>query len=448
MTATPSNRLEAIRIAVPGDAVPDTATLLDRAASDEVFVWEQPAAQTSVVGIGIARHFSVSGCDRFAEAEAAARELFAELAVHGDAAPPDGGPLLVGGFAFGQERAPGTAWRGFPPGRLVLPRILVARRGDRAWVTFAGPSGGRAARERELRNLLGGPVPTTAAAPGAAPKPAPRFFASADGPHAHFHALVENALAAIRRGEFEKVVVARSVRLHHSDAFREADVVDRLRRTYPSSTTFAVVRCGGGAFVGATPERLVRLHAGLVEAAAVAGSAPRGRNPEEDARLARALRESKKEQAEHAIVVRGVREALAGVCTALRSPESPRLQKLESIQHLETPVRGVLRGEHSVLRLVERLHPTPAVGGAPSAAALAWIARHEGLERGWYAGPVGWIDATGDGEFAVALRCALLRNREARLFAGAGIVDGSEPEAELNETRLKFRAFLGPLLEI
>ncbi len=448
MTAATSSSLAAIRIALRASDVPDAATLLGRAVSDDAFVWEQPAADVSIVGIGVARSVEVAGRLRFVRAEAAARELFAALTVRGDTAPPEGGPLLVGGFAFGHHAAPGIAWRGFPPGRLVLPRLLVVRRGDRAWATLIGQSPGRASGERELRALLRGPPPTTPAAEGADAKPTPDFRATADRPHAHFHGLVASARAAIGRGEFEKVVVARSVRLLHSAAFSASEVLALLRRTHPSSTAFGVVRRGGAAFVGATPERLVRLRDGCVEATAVAGSAARGLTPEEDDRLARALLESKKEQAEHAIVVRAVREALANVCVPLHAPESPRLRKLDGIQHLETPVTGTLRRESSVLSLVDRLHPTPAVGGAPSEAALAWLERHEGLERGWYAGPIGWVDATGDGEFAVALRCALLRGREARLFAGAGIVEGSEPEPELYETRLKFRALMGPLLEI
>ena len=448
MTAATSNSLDAIRFALRASDVPDSATLLGRAAGDETFVWEQPAAGVSIVGIGAARSIEVAGRSRFVRADAATRELFAGLAVRGDTAPPEAGPLLVGGFAFGHHAAPGVAWRGFPPGRLVLPRLLVVRRGDRAWATLVGQSQGRASGERELRTLLRGSRPATPAAEGADAKPTPEFRATADRPHAHFHELVASALAAIGRGEFEKVVVARSARLLHSAAFSAAEVLALLRRTHPSSTTFGVARRGGAAFVGATPERLVRLRDGCVEAAAVAGSAPRGLTPEEDDRLARALRESKKEQVEHAIVVCAVREALANDCAPLHAPESPGLCRLDGIQHLETPVTGTLRSARSVLRLVERLHPTPAVGGAPSEAALAWLERHEGLERGWYAGPIGWVDATGDGEFAVALRCALLRGREARLFAGAGIVEGSEPEPELYETRLKFRAFLGPLLEI
>jgi len=217
---------------------------------------------------------------------------------------------------------------------------------------------------------------------------------------------------------------------------------------------------GEATWLGASPERLVRLHAADVRTGALAGSAPRGRTPEDDARLGEALRASEKERAEHAAVVQAIRGALDGVCGELDGPETPGLMKIEGIQHLETPLRGQLLPDAlpttGVLELLARLHPTPAVGGLPRLAALDWIRRFEGLERGWYAGPVGFVDASGGGEFWVSLRSGLIRNPEAhapaaahaRLFGGAGIVQGSVPARELAETRLKLRAMLAPLTEI
>ena len=205
---------------------------------------------------------------------------------------------------------------------------------------------------------------------------------------------------------------------------------------------------GDADFLGASPEQLIRLSKGRLQTAALAGSAPRGHSPEEDARLGRKLLESKKDQAEHAVVVRALRERLASCCEKLEIPEAPRLRGLAGIQHLETPIRGRLREDLHVLELAGRLHPSPAVAGFPRSGALAWLREHEGLERGWYAGAVGVVDAQGDGEFCTALRSALLRGGEARLFAGAGIVEGSKPRAELRETRLKLRALLDPLLEL
>ena len=193
---------------------------------------------------------------------------------------------------------------------------------------------------------------------------------------------------------------------------------------------------------------MMQLEGERVETAALAGSAPRGRSPEEDTRLGRELTLSKKEQVEHAVVVRSLCDALAPCCSELDVAEAPRLLRIEGIQHLETPLVGALKGDFSVVELAGRLHPTPSVGGAPHSAALAWLEREEDLDRGWYAAPLGWMDATGGGEFCVALRSALLCDREAVLFAGAGIVEGSDPESELLETRLKLRVLLSPLLEI
>lgn len=188
---------------------------------------------------------------------------------------------------------------------------------------------------------------------------------------------------------------------------------------------------------------------GRVHGAAVAGSAPRGRTPGEDRARARALRESKKEQEEHAVVAREVRAALVDLCERVEGPESPRILATAGIQHLVTPLHGRLRDPAiGVLGVAARLHPTPAVGGAPRPAALDWLARNEGLDRGWYAGAVGWSDLAGRGELTVALRSALLRGGHATAFAGAGIVRGSDPEAELAETRLKLQGALAALVEI
>ncbi|HEY5658394.1 MAG TPA: chorismate-binding protein, partial [Myxococcota bacterium] len=214
-----------------------------------------------------------------------------------------------------------------------------------------------------------------------------------------------------------------------------------------SCATFAV-GCGDASFVGATPERLLRLTGRRIETSALAGSAPRGHSPEEDARLALELIESKKEQSEHAVVVRELRETLAPLCRELRVPEAPTRLRLEGIQHLETPLCGTLEGDAHILDIAAAVHPTSAVAGAPRRAALEWLARNEPLERGWYGGAVGFVDASGGGELAVALRSALLRGATAHLFAGAGIVPGSRPQAELQETRIKLRALLTPLLEI
>jgi isochorismate synthase len=437
----------------------DCLELFGNAGDDDRFYWERPDAGFSLAAMGTTHVIEASGGGRFRDAARDARETFAAIHLAGDSGPARAGALLLGGFAFSETPAESPLWHGFPSCRLALPEVLFAREGDDMWCSVAGRIDPGADPEREVSTLLarmrahrdapGRAVANAVdrATAAAGEREAPTFAASADRPHADYRARVSAALRDIAGGDLEKVVLARSMHLRRNAPLDAGALLGDLRGIYPTCTSFAVGR-RGGVFLGATPEQLVRLANGRVETAAVAGSAPRGRNPAEDARLGRELCESKKEQAEHAIVVRALREALTGCCDDLDIPEAPRLLRLGEIQHLETPIAGILRNGQSILELVERMHPTPAVGGAPREAALAWIARGEDLERGWYAGPVGFVDADGGGEFCVALRSAVLRGDEAHLFAGAGIVDGSRPEAELLETRLKLRAMLAPLLEI
>jgi isochorismate synthase len=264
-------------------------------------------------------------------------------------------------------------------------------------------------------------------------------------PRWEWEALVEDAARACRNGALEKVVLARAVRARaRGKPFDPAVVLERLRDAYPNAYVFAVAR-GPRCFLGATPERLVRLRDGAVDASCLAGSAPRGETPEEDARLGAALLASAKDRAEHAVVVRSVGAALEGVCREVRAPDVPRLLRLRNVQHLYTPVEGRVAGPTCVLDLVQHLHPTPAVGGYPRERALRFIHDREGLDRGWYAGPVGWLDRRGDGEFAIALRSALLHGAEATLFAGCGIMAQSRGSDEYAETCLKLRPMLNAL---
>jgi isochorismate synthase len=227
-------------------------------------------------------------------------------------------------------------------------------------------------------------------------------------------------------------------------AFDPAAVLRALGTRYNDCYLFAIDR-GGRCFLGATPERLVRKSGALVKTTCLAGTTRRGGTPDEDEILGADLLASGKNRAEHAVVVHMIAGAMQAVCTDLQRPNTPTLLRLANVQHLYTPIVGRLRDGVSLLDLVARLHPTPAVGGFPRAAALAHIRAVEGMDRGWYAAPVGWLDARGDGEFAVALRSALLHGDTARLFAGCGIMADSEPDAEYAETLVKLRAMLSAL---
>jgi isochorismate synthase len=255
---------------------------------------------------------------------------------------------------------------------------------------------------------------------------------------ATWQATVARAAAAIRGGALEKVVLARELRARADEPFDVGEAVRRLRAAYPSCWVFAFWR-GDRAFVGATPERLVRLAGREVAAAVLAGSIARGDSPAEDARQGERLRASAKDRAEHAVVARALREGLGELCDAVEGPAEPALLTVSNVHHLHTPLTARLRDGRTLLELVARLHPTPAVGGAPREPALAFLREHEGVDRGWYAGPVGWIGADGGGEFVVALRSALVAGTEATLYAGCGVMGDSEPASEYAETALKLR---------
>jgi isochorismate synthase len=287
-----------------------------------------------------------------------------------------------------------------------------------------------AARARELAPAPGALVARPASAPLATTGEQPD--------RAAWDRLVGLFAGAVGRGRLDKVVLARRVALRSPLELDPVNALRRLAAAGPESTTFAFVR-GGVTLLGATPERLARTEGRAFRTGAIAGSAPRGADAAEDARLAAGLLASDKDREEHAVVVAMLRDALGPIVERLDVAPAPGILALRHVQHLVTPMEGVLRDETGILALAERLHPTPAVGGEPREAALALIAEHEGFDRGWYAGPVGWLGADGDGELMVALRCGLLNGQEATLFAGCGIVADSDPAREWEESRIKLR---------
>lgn len=415
---------------------------LESSDTDFAFRFEEPARGFALHAEGRAAEVRTRGSKRFAALGAGVDEITRTLQIVDATGPPGGEPLpaWVGGFAFEDEADGDGDWSGFPAARLVLPERMRIANGARALEHRATRVEPGEEAGAILARLL---TPTDH--PATATLRAARSTTCLGGDAAHLERLTR-ALEAVRRGEQEKLVVARSLDCWACRHFDADAVLAALRERYPECRIFAV-RAAARTFLGASPERLLRVVDGVVAAEALAGSAPRGCNEAEDAALARGLRESKKEQEEHAIVVRALAAALGPVCLNLDIAEAPGVRKLASIQHLHTPARGRLQPgiRFPLLHLAARLHPTPAVAGAPVHAARKWLRQNEGLDRGWYAGGVGWMDLEGQGELAVALRSALISGREARLFAGAGIVGDSDPAAELRETHLKLGAALGAL---
>jgi menaquinone-specific isochorismate synthase len=255
--------------------------------------------------------------------------------------------------------------------------------------------------------------------------------------------LVESIRTGIRQGRYRKVVLARRAEAGLHGELDDASFISRLDSVHPETFRFEV-RFDKAVFLGASPERLVGKEGLTFATDALAGSAPmpESRGEEDCGVSALGLIADPKERSEHAFVVDAMRRQLAPLCQEFHCPASPRVLRLRHVMHMHTPIRGLLQRRLHVLDLVKALHPTPAVGGVPTEAALQWIAENEPVSRGWYAGPVGWFDRRGDGEFAVALRCGVFRDGRAFLFAGAGIVEQSDPAAEYEETTVKQQALL------
>jgi isochorismate synthase len=331
----------------------------------------------------------------------------------------------------------------------VLPELLLAVDGNQATVT-ASLIGSDAAEVRALeRRWIRLADRARALDPGphgmvARPVVAPLVVAEEQPSRDAFRRLVGMFAGAVCRGRIDKVVLARRV------GFRsqvELDVPNALRRlavSAPESTTYAFRR-DGRTFLGATPERLVRTEGRRFRTVAVAGTIRRGAGAAEDATLGAALLASEKDREEHAIVVSAIRELLTPVADTLEVAPEPGVMTLRYVQHLVTEISGTLPDAHGLLALGERLHPTPAVGGEPRELALSLVDEHEGFERGWYAGPIGWLGVDGDGELCVALRCGIVDRTRATLFAGCGIVADSDPDQEWEESRIKLRAVISAL---
>jgi len=406
--------------------------------SAERMYWEQPAQGIALAGVGAAATFAPRGDTRFSSADDLASSLLADAIIDDPSEGAVGaGPMVVGGFAFEDEGPRSGHWRGFPAALLFVPRMQVATTPDDCWLTVNMLVSPGDVPEAEPTALDLGPEPpiTVRDSDGSPRSSAGRLGYTQPLSPDDWRTLVGNAVATIRDGLLEKVVIAREV---HARAARDIDVVvtlRHLRASHPDCYVFGIWR-GDAAFVGATPERLVRVDGSQVRASTLAGSIGRGATEKEDQALAAELLASEKDRAEHEVVRRTMLEALEESCDDVTSEEAPSILTLPQVHHLHTAVRARLRPGYTVLELVGRLHPTPAVGGSPREAALRFLREHERLDRGWYAAPIGWVQRDA-AEFAVALRSALIRGPHASLYAGCGIVADSDPDHEFAESELK-----------
>jgi menaquinone-specific isochorismate synthase len=403
------------------------------------FAWA--AGDRTVAGGGAAARITAGGSDRFGTVREQARALFARLTAD---VPDPVTPRLYGGFAFTDAHGADTSdtWTGYPGAMFVLPAVQLSRTPEGAWLTTAatGVDGAAtaAARLDRWRARL-------AALPAVDPAPPPGVSTLSYTPsRERWRSQVRAAVERIRAGDLEKVVLAQSLTATLARPAVPADIVARLSEPYPDCDRFLFAPERGGSFFGATPERLVSVRDDRVETEALAGSIGRGESAAEDERLATQLRESEKNRHEQALVAEAIRDQLETVADDIETGDRV-VRRLASVQHLRTPLRGRLCRDAHVLDLVEALHPTPAVGGLPPDAALATIRETEAFDRGWYAAPVGWFDAEGNGTFSVAIRSGVAHDRQVTTVAGAGIVADSDPDREWEELQLKYRPVLDEL---
>lgn len=415
MTSTPRADLP-VGAPSPGRLVVRTARAADPGPLLHLLPADQPTAWLrrgdGIVGWGVAAVYRPTGPDRFADAVAWWRDIADQAVVRDEVRAPGTGLVCLGSFAFADD--PGDSV-------LIVPRVVIGRRGDRSWVTTIG--------DEELA-----PPPALRPQPEP-PHPGTVTFADGEVDGAAWESIVATAVRRINAGELEKVVLARDLLATTDRALDVRWPLRRLAQGYPTCWTFHV----DGLF-GATPELLVRRERGLVTSRVLAGTIRRTGDDERDLALAATLARSSKDLEEHEYAVRSVAESLEPHCTSMNVPEAPFVLHLPNVMHLATDVAGVVPETDSatVLELAAALHPSAAVGGTPTPDAVAMIAEIESMDRGRYAGPVGWMDAAGDGEFGIALRSAEYAGNRVRLFAGCGIVADSDPEAELAEAQAKF----------
>jgi len=411
-------------IALPVPVVASAAIIAAWRAAP-VVAWSH--GDTALVGVGIAHELRGEGPDRFAQVVAQAKQLEVSATV----GHRTWTPRLFGGAAFapgGADRAP---WTGFGDAWFALPRWTIGG----GWLVLAVDAR-EAKQDARWRDELS--AFRVAIANGFAARPQPAMLKLDPGDTQTWRAYVRAITDAIARGECEKVVAARNVLVELAGEARPADLFAELDARHPELARLLVRPPNAGTLVAATPERLVALDGMNVSCDALAGSIAPGAGDQA------ALLASAKDRNEHALVVSAITETLRGLGAEVDAPAQPGIRTLRHVLHLHTPISARLHERRHVLELAAALHPTPAMGGTPTRVAQRWIAERE-VARGWYASPVGWFDLEGNGELAVAIRSGVVAGERAHLYAGSGIVAGSDPDRELAETDVKLRAMLGAL---
>jgi menaquinone-specific isochorismate synthase len=400
-------------------------------------LWTAPDEPT-VVGGGAAVTVEADGPERLTQVRESASALLEGADAGG---PAVARPRFFGGFAFHDEATGRDPWGAFPSARFVVPAVQLVFDDDEAWLTVNAADTDPTTVEDRLTAIQSTLTDLSESSPEGPPGVHDRHRTTS---MEAWRESVEAAVSRIHAGELRKVVLAQALEVELDRPASVPDLLARLGETYPDCYRFLVEPEMGASFLGATPERLVSLRGRSVETGALAGTTGRGDTDDEDEWLANELLASEKDNHEHELVAETIRDQLGPLSAEVHVGERG-IRKLATVQHLCTPIDATLERDEHVLTLVDALHPTPAVGGLPPRAALDVIRDTEPFDRGWYAAPVGWFDAEGDGSFAVAIRSATVEDTMATLFAGVGLVADSDADAEWDEVQLKYRPILDEL---
>jgi menaquinone-specific isochorismate synthase len=408
----------------------------------ERFFWQDPAKEYTIAGLGKVEKLQAnSGSTRFKEVEESWTAILQTAVKSGVTDVDATGPLLFGGFSFDTYKSDSELWNQFGDNLFYIPAFMLSIVKGQAYLTtnvLCTPDD-QATLFIEMINERDQLVENKSKSNNKN-ELIEQNEVDPDG----WKAMVSAAVTNMKTSDIEKVVLARELRLTFNDKVMSENVVENLLNEQPSSYIFSF-ESGSDCFIGATPERLMKKRGNELYSTCLAGSIARGKDRLEDEKLERELLNDEKNRIEHQYVVSMITEALSPVCVSLHVPSEPVIMKNRHIQHLYTPVQGTCDENVSIFDIVDKLHPTPAMGGLPKEKAVVMIREIENLERGFYAAPLGWTDSYGNGEFAVGIRSALLQGREASLFAGCGVLPDSTPESEYHETGMKFNPMLSAL---
>lgn len=447
---TGSSSASLLTVTLPIAPIDPLAALELNPDYEEKFYWDHPKNGLAISAAGKVRELKATGSDRFSQISAQTIELKDQLDAYTAIQHSMAGPIFLGGYSFSDHNV-GQIWKKFGAGRFVLPEWMVVRDGNLHLLTLTIDKSDFDIDEiyEEIISRITQFITLSAQTEGVAsdPRVQDTVLCTLQSPDdkANWIKRVDRAKELITKGEFDKIVIARSVTVESRNKPEFTVMSHQLRQKYPECFNFMVQKDRDTAFIGATPERLASFRNGTFKTEGLAGSTSRGRSALEDASLARNLMQSSKDRDEHEFVVKAIHDNLSKFSYRIEHPDQPGIKKLKNVQHLFTPISASIKEGIQIHDLISEMHPTPAVGGFPRDSAVSHINEIEQLERGWYAAPVGWFNLNGCGEFAVAIRSALLHENRATLYAGCGIVSDSDPETEWNETLLKFRPMMDSL---